>query len=388
MIWVLGIGEDGLSGLSVPARGKIDAADILVGGARHLAFVTAQSAQRLDWSNGIEAVLDTLESQLNKDIVVLASGDPLYFGVAKNFIDRFGAARVQVLPVPGAVSLTCAALGWSQPDIQVVTVHGRPLESLNLYLTPGAQLVVLSENGETPAQVAKLLAAQGFGSSLMTVLEHLGGELEDRYQGQASSWAHPRAADLNTLAIDVEADPSARSFSRVAGLPDDAFEHDGQLTKRATRAVTLSSLAPFPGQMLWDLGAGAGSISIEWMRSHESNRAVAVERDPVRAKRMAENAARLGVPKLIIEVCENLHAVQTLTGVPDAIFIGGGVTAPGLIDAAWARLKPGGRLVANAVTDESRTRLNTLNQKYGGTLMEMSITGKLPITQYVVEKDL
>jgi precorrin-6Y C5,15-methyltransferase (decarboxylating) len=385
-ICVIGIGEDGLSGLSARARDIIDGADVLVGGARHLAFVEDGAARRIDWSDGIDAVLDTLEPQLNKQIVILASGDPLYFGVAKNVIERFGAARVQVIPVPGAVSLTCAAMGWSQPDIQVVTVHGRPLQSLNLYLTPGAKLVVLSHDGDTPAQVASLLSDQGFGPSLITVLEHLGGELENRCQGLAASWAHPQAANLNTVAIDLKADQTARPLSRLAGLPDDAFNHDGQLTKRAVRAVTLSSLAPLPGQMLWDLGAGAGSISIEWMRAHCSNQAVAVERDPLRAKRIGENAAHLGVPKLNVEVAENMHAIETLEGNPDAIFIGGGIMAPGLVDAAWARLKPGGRLVANAVTDESRALLITLKQTYGGALMDISISGKLPITQYVVEK--
>ena len=319
--------------------------------------------------------------------MILASGDPLYYGVAKNVIDRFGAAQVQVFPVPGAVSLTCAAMGWPQADVQVVTVHGRPLPSLMLYLVPGVRLVVLSQDGDTPAQVAQLLRDHGYGPSLIWVLEHLGGPKEDRLQGRAGRWAHPKCADLNTIAIDVIAGEDARPLSRLAGLPDDAFSHDGQMTKRATRAVTLSSLAPLPGELLWDFGAGAGSISIEWMRTHASCRAVAIERDQRRADRILHNAQVLGVPKLVVEVGENRTVAGRLCGSPDAIFIGGGIQAPGLVQAVWAKLKPGGRLVANAVTDASRDVLKTMNQTYGGELMTMTIESKLPITQILVRKE-
>jgi len=387
MITVLGIGEDGLAGLSEAAKSKISDAEVLIGGKRHHNFAPDFSGETFDWSNGIEAVLDNIETRLDKNIVVLASGDPLYFGVGKNIIDRFGAARVQVFPVAGAVSLTCAAMGWSQPDVQVLTLHGRPLENLNLYLSPGARLVVLTQDGDTPAHVAKLLSDQGYGPSIIWVLEHLGGVQEDRLQGVAARWAHPRCADLNTLAIEVVADETARPLTRLAGLPDDAFEHDGQITKRAVRAVTLSSLAPKPGEVLWDFGAGAGSICSEWMRAHPSCQAIAVERDLERADRILQNAKTLGVPKLIIKVGENQDVLDQLLDAPDAIFIGGGVS-PELVDAAWARLKPQGRLVANAVTDNSREILNILKQKYDGEQMEISIEGKLPITQIILRKKL
>lgn len=386
MISVLGIGEDGLAGLTGSALNLLRQAQVVVGGQRHLAFVPDFSGETLDWSNGVDATLDAMGTKLHLNIVVLASGDPLYFGVAKNVIERFGAARVQVLPVPGAVSLTCAAMGWSQADVQVVTVHGRALENLNLYLTPGARLVVLTQDAHTPALVAKLLTRQGYGQSVIWVLEHLGGPKEDRMQGLAANWGHPAEADLNTLAIELIGDQSATPWSRLAGLPDQAFEHDGQLTKRATRAVTLSTLAPLPGEVLWDLGAGAGSISIEWMRTHPSCKAIAVERDPVRAARIETNAKNLGVPKLQINVAENLQAVQTLSPAPDAIFIGGGVSLT-LADAALSHLKDGGRLVVNAVTDKSRDILQTLHKKYGGELMTLTIAGKLPITQYKTEKN-
>lgn len=390
MILVVGIGEDGMEGLSRRARQAIVDAQVLAGGARHLTLVKDFSGERVDWSKGIELGLDTLAGHIDagRSVVVLASGDPLYFGVAKNVIERFGADAVHVLPVPGAVSLACAAMGWSQPDVQVLTVHGRPVQRVHLYLTPGARLVVLSEDGDTPAEVATLLAERGFGFSRITVLEHLGGAAEHRIDGVAGVWSHPRTADLNTLAIEVIADATARPLSRLAGLPDDAFNHDGQLTKRAVRAVTLSSLAPLPGETLWDLGAGAGSISIEWLRAHERCRAVAVERDPARAERIETNAARLGVPHLQIRVGDSVEALDMLKGTPDAIFVGGGVSTPGLLEAAWKRLRPGGRLVANAVTDAGATALKNFHGQYGGECFTITIEHKAPITHFISVKPM
>jgi len=385
MIYVVGIGEDGLRGLSDAARAVIKAADVLAGGDRHLNLVPNFKGPRLGWSQGIDAGIEAIatDTDAQQNVIVLASGDPLYFGVAKNLVARFGIEQVKVLPAPGAVSLACAAMGWSQPDVQVVTLHGRPLESLNLYLAPGVRVVALTHDGNTPAQVAALLVERGFGPSRMTVLERLGGTHEHRIEGRADTWAHPHCAPLNTLALELKATAKAVPLTRLAGLPDDAYLHDGQLTKRHVRAITLSSLAPLPGQTLWDLGAGAGSISIEWMRADPSCTAHAVERDGVRAERLAANAARLGVPRLKVLVMDSLGALDTLDGSPDAIFVGGGVAAPGLLDTAWAHLKGGGRLVANAVTDPSRDALNTFQIKHGGELTTITVEGKAPITQYL-----
>lgn len=385
MIFVVGIGEDGLDGLGTAAKALIEGADVLAGGARHLNLIGEFKGPRVDWSQGMDLGIDAIAGHMSadKNVVVLASGDPLYFGVAKNLIARFGVGQVTVLPAPGAVSLACAAMGWSQPDVRVVTLHGRPLGSLNLYLAPGVRVVALTHDGTTPALVAELLKAQGYGPSRMTVLEHLGGPRERRVEGQAATWDHPTCAALNTLALELEADASAQPLSRLAGLPDDAYFHDGQLTKRHVRAITLSSLSPLPGQSLWDLGAGAGSISIEWMRTDPSCTANAVERDPARAERTSANAARLGVPRLAVHVLENLDALKTLDGTPDAIFIGGGVSEPGLLEKAWARLSPGGRLVANAVTEKSREALGIFNTQHGGTLTGIQVEGKAPITQYL-----
>lgn len=388
MIFVIGIGEDGFDGLGKRARDVLGGADVLAGGARHLDMFSDFSGARVDWSQGIDAGLDGIAEHVaaGLQVVVLASGDPLYFGVGKNVTERFGPNAVTVLPAPGAIDLACAAMGWSQPDVQVVTVHGRALESLNLYLTPKRNLVVLTQDGDTPAQVAHLLTDRGFGISKMCVLEHLGGAKERRFEGIANAWNTDRAADLNTLAITLIADENARALSRLAGLPDDAFDHDGQITKRAVRAVTLSSLAPLPGELLWDLGAGAGSVCIEWMRAHESCQALAIERDPVRAERIKANAAKLGVPRLKVHVGDSLDALGTLAEAPDAIFIGGGVSAPGLLAKAWGLLKPGGRLVANAVTDASALALKEFEDKHGGEHFVIAVENKAPITHYVGRK--
>jgi precorrin-6Y C5,15-methyltransferase (decarboxylating) len=390
MIVVVGIGEDGLAGLTLRARQAIAETQVLAGGARHLGLVQDFAGARVDWSQGIEAGLDAIAEHVDggRSVVVLASGDPLYFGVAKNVIERFGANAVRVLPAPGAVSLTCAAMGWSQPDVQVLTVHGRPLQWVHLYLIPGVRLVVLSQDGDTPSQMAELLTERGFGLSRMTVLEHLGGAAERRLDGVAGVWAHARAADLNTVAIEAIADATARPLSRLAGLPDDAFDHDGQLTKRAVRAVTLSSLAPLPGETLWDLGAGAGSISIEWLRADERCLAVAVERDPLRAERIKANAARLGVPRLKVIVGDSLEALDGLRGAPDAVFVGGGVSSLSLLDAAWKRLRPGGRLAANAVTDAGASALEQFQGRHGGERFVIAIEDKAPITHFVNVKPM
>ena len=373
MITVIGIGEDGLAGLSPAARTLVDGAEVLVGGERHLAKAPDIKAERIDWSAGFDATMDKIEAQFGKRIVVLASGDPSHFGVGTTLIRRFGADKVSVIPHPSSISLTCAHMGWSVPDVQVVTIHGRPLESLNLYLQNAARLVVLARDGKSPREVAELLKSQGFGGSQMAVWEHLGGEKENKVEGLAQDWGEKCCADLCAIALDLVAGPDAKPLSRLAGLPDDAFEHDGQLTKREVRAVTLSSLAPKPGELLWDLGAGAGSISIEWMRADVSCQAIAVERDADRAARAARNAAALGVPRLQVVQKDSLESLSELDGEPDAIFIGGGVGTPGLLDAAWARVKPGGRLVANAVTVEGEAALSQLRNKVGGELLRITV---------------
>lgn len=253
-------------------------------------------------------------------------------------------------------------------------MHGRPLEALHLHLAPGRRLLVLAEDGQSPASVARLLEKAGYGPSRLVVLEHLGGAAERIRDSVAEAWVG-EAADLNTMAIECRAEAGARLWSAVPGLPDEAFDHDGQLTKREIRAVTLAALAPLPGQMLWDVGAGCGSIAIEWMRA--GGRAAAIEPRADRVARIAANAAALGVPGL--EVIRGSAPDALPYSDPDAIFVGGGVSAPGVLDACWSALRPGGRLVANAVTAEGEAALIALHSRFGGQMVRLSVSRLAPV---------
>lgn len=377
---VIGIGDDGLHGLSPAARALVASAELLVGGERHQAMVADTSAQRLTWEGGIDQASAEIARWRGRRVVVLATGDPMWFGGGANLAKRFDAAEMTVIPAPGAFSLAASRMLWPLADVETVSVHGRPLASLSLYLQPGARLLVLSRDGETPAQAAALLVARGFGESRITVLEHLGGPSERRFEGIAGSWQHGRAADLNTLAIECRADAGTAILPRLPGLPDEAFETDGQLTKREVRALTISALAPLPGQILWDVGAGSGSIAIEWLRvvpacavpGRGAAKAVAVERKPERAAIIARNAEALGVPELEVVLGEAPACLGALTP-PDAVFVGGGIAAGGVIEACWARLRQGGRLVANAVTLEGTARLTDFRRRYGGELSRLAV---------------
>jgi precorrin-6Y C5,15-methyltransferase (decarboxylating) len=243
-----------------------------------------------------------------------------------------------VIPAASARSLVCARLGWPAHTTRLLTLHGRPLALLEPHLQPGARLILLSEDAATPALVAARLSERGFGPSAMSVLERMGGARERRIDGRADEWAHPPGADLNTIAVTVAAGPDARPLATTPGLPDDAFRHDGQMTKREVRAVSLAALAPHPGQLLWDVGAGCGSIAVEWLRADPLNRAVAVEPKPQRRALIAENAERLGTPSLTV-VAGSAPAALAGLEPPDAVFVGGGASAPGVIGASV--LKPG-----------------------------------------------
>ena len=397
-ITVVGFGEDGLDGLSPAARALIDGAEVLVGGERHLAKVPPGKAERLSWGSGFEATLDKIAKLRGRRVTVLASGDPMDYGAGAALARRFAASEMTVVPTPGAFSLACARMGWSRPDVETLTVHGRPLERLAYHLAPGARLLVLSQNGETPAAIAALLSAHGYGRSPITVLEHLNGAEERRLEGVAEEWAHPKCADLNTVAVECRAGPDARLLPRVPGLPDNAFEHDGQITKREVRAATLAALMPLPGQVLWDVGAGSGAVAIEWLRAEGSTRAVAVERDPVRAATIARNASALGVPALGVVEGVAPAVFDGLEPPPDAVFAGGGVAETGLLEACWEALPAGGRLVANAVTLEAEARLLDIHGRLGGTLTRIAVARAealgariafrplMPVTQYAAVK--
>lgn len=385
---VVGIGDDGLAGLTPAVRTLIATAELLVGGARHQAMIPDCAAERLTWDDGIHRAVEAVARWRGRRVVVLATGEPLWFGGGANLARHFDAAEMMVIPHPGAFSLAAARMLWPLADVACVTVHSRPLATLNLHLHPGTRLLVLSRDGETPAQVAALLAARGFGPSVLTVLEHLGGTAERRFAGTAEEWSHPRTADLNTLAIECRAGPRPVILPRTAGLPDAMFENDGQLTKREVRAVTIAALAPLPGQVLWDVGAGCGSVAIEWLRAAmpafriaggAEAQAFAIERDPGRCAAIARNAATLGVPQLHVVPGEAPGVLDALEPPPDTVFIGGGAARPGLLDRCWDRLPSGGRLVANTVSLEACARLLDFRRRHDGELVRIAISRAAPI---------
>ncbi len=370
---VVGIGEDGLDAIAPAARALVDTAEVLVGGTRHLALAGARaSVESLIWESPLSKTIDEIAARRGRRVTVLATGDPMFFGIGVTLARRFGIEEITILPVPGAFSLVCARLGWPLAEVAPLTLHGRPLDLLNPHLAPDARLLVLSEDGDTPRRVAERLTALGYGGSGMTVFERLGGPEESRFEGTAESWGERRTADLNTIAITCRAGPDARVLPTVPGLPDEAYEHDGQITKREVRAVTLAALVPLPGQYLWDVGAGAGSIAIEWMRAARGASAVAIEHHEARAARIARNAASLGVPGLSVIVGEAPGALVELDA-PDAVFIGGGLSAPGIGERCWVALRPGGRLVANAVTAEGEAALLALKDATGGAMIRISV---------------
>ena len=379
MTWlsVIGLGEDGLAGLSAAARTLVEQAEVLVGGERHLLMLPPGKAERLPWRRPLADTVGEIAARRGKRVAVLATGDPLWYGVATLLARHFGREEMLILPGLSAFSLAAARLHWPLAECATITLHGRPLERLALHLAPGKRLLILSEDGGTPAAVAAHLAARGWGESRLTVLERMGGERERRHDASAENWHPERCADLNTLAVECVAGPAARILSRAAGLPDDAFQHDGQITKRAVRAATLAALAPLPGALLWDVGAGAGSISIEWLRLG-GGRAVAIEREAARAALIAANAAELGVPELEIVAGEAPAALRGLPP-PDAVFLGGGVATPGLLEAAWSALAPKGRLVANAVTLAGETRLLEWHGRHGGQLSRIAVADAAPL---------
>lgn len=375
---IVGVGADGLDGLSPIARSLVDRAETLIGGKRHLAMVANGAAERLTWAMPLSDTVKAIKARRGRRVVVLATGDPMWFGIGVTLARHFAREETVVLPHLSAFTLAASRMGWPLADTETITLHGRPLDLLALQLAPEARLLVLSENGETPAAVAAFLRAHGWGPSEITVLENLGGDAERRVDGIAESWNTGPCADLNTLAIRCIPGPDARVLSRAPGLPDDAFAHDGQLTKREIRAATLAALAPLPGQILWDVGAGCGSIAIEWMRAVRGTRAIAIERNASRLALIARNAAALGVPKLRAVEGEAPDALAALEA-PDAIFIGGGLSAPGMIDACWQRLKPGGRIVANAVTVEGESILAGSQARIGGDLRRIAVSRAEPI---------
>jgi precorrin-6Y C5,15-methyltransferase (decarboxylating) len=395
---VVGIGEDGLAGLGELAHSLIAQAEVLVGGARHLAMLLPDDPrEKLPWKTPLEATVEQLIRRRGQSICILASGDPMCHGIGVTLLKRIPLSEMTIVPAISAFSLACARLGWSLAEVETFSLTNRPPAVLASAFYSGARLLVLSADNQTPEIVANLLRQHGFGNSQMTVLERMGGAKERRIEGVAAKWKVTELANLNTIAIAVIADPGTIPLPRIPSLPDAAYHHDGQLTKREVRALTLSALAPIPGQLLWDVGAGCGSIAIEWMRSHSRCRAIAIERHPTRQQYITDNAIALGVPDLKIIPGEAPSALKNLPQ-PDAIFIGGGVTTDTLFETCWNALPTGSRLVINAVTLESEQNVLQWHTMYGGELIRIGIQRAeaigsflgwkpfVPVTQWVTIK--
>jgi len=374
---VVGIGEDGFSGLGKQARRALLGASRIIGSPRQLALLPrCISAVREDWPSPFS--LAPVLAQRGEPVCVLASGDPMFYGVGASLARQVPAEEMQVLSMPSSCALAAARLGWPLQDVQVVSVVARPLAALNAHLYSGVRLLVLSNDGNSPAAIAALLRERGFGPSRLHVFEHLGGDAERQLTGRGDDWPHTEVAALNLVAIECQATADAPRLARTAGLPDDAFRHDGQLTKRDVRAITLARLAPQPGELLWDVGAGCGSIGIEWMRAHPACRTLAIEADEGRQGFIEYNRDALGVPGLQLVRGKAPQALAELER-PDAIFIGGGVTREGVLPLCWERLRPGGRLVANAVTLQSELALAHFREQHGGDLTRIHVAQAQPL---------
>jgi precorrin-6Y C5,15-methyltransferase (decarboxylating) len=394
---VVGIGDDGWDGLTTAARAVLREAAVIAGGRRHLSLLPDLPARQIPLPSPLLPRLDEIVAE-HPGLCLLASGDPMLHGIGATLVRRLGADRVRVLPAVSSLALACARLGWAEHETDVVSLVSRPPEVVLPAVQPGARVLVLCRDGTTPAALAALLAGHGWGASELTVLEHLGGPAE-RITGPrpASAPAPGPFADLCVAALACPRQPEGPVLPRVPGLPDAAFDNDGQVSRREVRALALAALAPGPGQFLWDVGAGSGSVGIEWMRTDPRCRAVAVEARADRAERIARNAARLGVPGLGV-VCGAAPDALAALARPDAVFVGGGLTAAGVLDACWKALPPGGRLAAHAVTVESEAVLHQWQRDAGGQLVKVAVSyhaplgafttwrPALPITQWQVTK--
>nr|WP_294548230.1 precorrin-6y C5,15-methyltransferase (decarboxylating) subunit CbiE [uncultured Rhodopila sp.] len=370
---IVGIGEDGLDGLSPAARTLIAQASVVVGGRRHLSLAAALiSGETLAWPHPPQAAFPAILARRDDSVCVVATGDPFFYGVGSLLAQLVPAEEIVCIPGISSFSLAASRLGWAVQDCALVTLHGRTLERIVPHFQPHARILALSWDQTTPARLAELLVRHGFPDARITVCEAMGGPRERIRHATASAFDLDGIDPLNLVALELAASAGARVIPLAPGLPDAWFEHDGQLTKQDIRALTLAALAPRQGELLWDIGAGSGSVGIEWMLSHPTNRAVAIERDSVRAGRIARNAACLGVPDLTVVQGSAPAALRDLPP-PDAVFIGGGATAVGVIDAAWAALRSGGRMVINGVTIETQAVLIDRFRTLGGSLKTIQI---------------
>jgi precorrin-6Y C5,15-methyltransferase (decarboxylating) len=376
---IVGIGEDGIAGLGDAAKRRIANADLVCGGARHLELAAGLiTGERHQWLSPIENSVEFIKAARGRTVCVLASGDPFYFGMGATLARSIDPSEMLTIPAPSSFSLAASRLGWPIQDAALVSLHGRPLDLIRPHLQPGARIIALTSDEKGPPELATLLTDNRFGRSRLTVLEALGGDRERITHHQAETFSLETISALNVCAVEVVAGDAARIIPLAAGIDDGLFDHDGQITKREIRAVTLSALAPRRGELLWDIGGGSGSISIEWMLAHPAMRAVVIEANAERAERIARNAASFGVPGLRVVTGSAPMALESLPQ-PDAIFVGGGGSDTGVMEAAIAALKPGGRLVANAVTLEMEAVLLAQQARLGGSLIRVDISRAVPV---------
>ncbi len=373
---VIGIGEDGFAGLSAEARALVEGAEVIIGGDRHHALSPNVTAERLKWPSPFDAMIDVMKAQRGRRVVVLVTGDPLWYSVGARILRAIPAAEIRFHPQLSAFQWAAARMGWSLADTETITVHGRPAEQAIPFFAPGACIIMLTKGAETPGEIASLLRATGYGDSRMTVLGALGGADETRIDGRAADWRADSPA-FHCLAVECIADADAALIPRGPGLPDDAFTHDGKMTKQEVRAATLAKLWPRRGALLWDIGAGCGSVAIEWMRAARDAEAIGLEPHAARREMAAANARRLGAPRLKLV---DAVAPEGLTGLPqpEAVFIGGGLSEA-TVAACIAALPRHGRLVANAVTLESEALLIALHRERGGDLCKIAVSRAEPV---------
>lgn len=401
-IAVVGIGADGWPGLAAGARAEVAAAEVLFGSARQLGLIPGEvtRAERLSWPTPLlPALPDLLDRHRDRRVCVLASGDPMFYGIGVTLARLLGPHAIRVFPQPSSAALACARLGWASAHTPVVSAVGRPLETVLPELADGRRLLVLGADEHCPARLAELLRRNGYGDSRLTVLEQLGGPGERIVTGVARDWSQAPGDPLDIVAVEAVRDPATPRTTRLPGLADTGYGGDGQLTKAEVRTLSVAALAPAPGELLWDVGGGSGTIAIEWCRTHPECRAVSFERSAARRDQIAANATALGVPGIVVrgEVLDALSAAGA-ERAPDAVFLGGGLTQSGVFEACWERLRPGGRLVANAVTAESETLLLRWAAEYGGDLRKFQIyraeplggfttwRPQLPVTQWTAVK--
>jgi len=379
---IIGIGEDGMAGLSAAARSLVEAAEVIIGGDRHHVLSAAVRAQRVAWPSPFDAMIETIRSFQGRRVIVLVTGDPLWYSVGARIARAIPPSQIVFHPQLSAFQLAACRMGWSLADTETLTVHGRPVEQILPFFHPGERLLILTRDATSPGDIAALLKANGYERSSMTVLAALGGPNEARFEGIAAQWALRSPSDIpdfHTLAVECIAGDHPRILPKT-GLPDSAFHHDGKMTKRAARALALVKLVPARGGLLWDIGAGCGSVAIEWMRAAPEARAIGLEPRQDRRAMAAQNALALGAPALKLIDGRAPEALEGLSA-PDAVFIGGGLSAA-VIDMCMAALKPFGRLVVHAVTLESEALLLAAHDRHGGELIRLSVETAEPVGPY------